>query len=78
MDLCSHIEQCSIMFELRTRMYNEEVMATEKEDECAICLEEIIQGQTFARLECLCIYHKPCIDLWLNKKKWCPSHPSSS
>ncbi|KAL6085350.1 hypothetical protein STEG23_022273, partial [Scotinomys teguina] len=26
--------------------------------ECAICLEELQQGDTIARLPCLCIYHK--------------------
>lgn len=26
--------------------------------ECAICLEELQQGNTIARLPCLCIYHK--------------------
>lgn len=26
--------------------------------ECAICLEELLQGDTIARLPCLCIYHK--------------------
>lgn len=26
--------------------------------ECAICLDELLQGDTIARLPCLCIYHK--------------------
>ncbi|KAK7819199.1 hypothetical protein U0070_008327, partial [Myodes glareolus] len=26
--------------------------------ECAICLEELQQGDTIARLPCLCVYHK--------------------
>uniref|UniRef100_A0A3B1IPM0 RING-type E3 ubiquitin transferase n=1 Tax=Astyanax mexicanus TaxID=7994 RepID=A0A3B1IPM0_ASTMX len=26
--------------------------------ECVICLEELQQGDTIARLPCLCIYHK--------------------
>ncbi|MED6271128.1 hypothetical protein CHARACLAT_017160 [Characodon lateralis] len=30
--------------------------------ECVICLEELQQGDTIARLPCLCIYHKSCID----------------
>ena len=29
-----------------------------KDGECAICLEELVQGDTIARLPCLCIYHK--------------------
>lgn len=26
--------------------------------ECSICLEDLVQGETIARLACLCIYHK--------------------
>ncbi|XP_036071752.1 E3 ubiquitin-protein ligase znrf2 isoform X2 [Oryzias melastigma] len=37
--------------------YNEDVL-TKDAGECAICLEELLQGDTIARLPCLCIYHK--------------------
>ncbi|RXN05194.1 E3 ubiquitin- ligase ZNRF2-like protein [Labeo rohita] len=37
--------------------YNEDVL-TKDAGECAICLEELVQGDTIARLPCLCIYHK--------------------
>lgn len=37
--------------------YNEDVL-TKDAGECAICLEELQQGDTIARLPCLCIYHK--------------------
>ncbi|CAB1446174.1 unnamed protein product [Pleuronectes platessa] len=43
--------------------YNEDVL-TKDAGECAICLEELVQGDTIARLPCLCIYHKGCIDEW--------------
>lgn len=26
--------------------------------ECSICLEDLVQGETIARLACLCVYHK--------------------
>lgn len=26
--------------------------------ECSICLEDLAQGETIARLPCLCVYHK--------------------
>ena len=26
--------------------------------ECSICLDELQQGETIARLACLCVYHK--------------------
>ncbi|CAD5207248.1 unnamed protein product [Bursaphelenchus okinawaensis] len=54
--------------------YNEDVLSDEK-GECAICLEEMDVGQTIARLPCLCIYHKKCIDDWFRRKNCCPEHP---
>uniref|UniRef100_A0A8D0ABE6 E3 ubiquitin-protein ligase ZNRF1 n=1 Tax=Sander lucioperca TaxID=283035 RepID=A0A8D0ABE6_SANLU len=44
--------------------------------ECAICLDELEQGDTIARLPCLCIYHKGCIDEWFEVNRSCPEHPS--
>lgn len=35
-----------------------EDVLTKDAGECAICLEELVQGDTIARLPCLCIYHK--------------------
>ncbi|XP_069504859.1 E3 ubiquitin-protein ligase ZNRF2 isoform X2 [Ambystoma mexicanum] len=47
--------------------YNEDVL-TKDAGECAICLEELQQGDTIARLPCLCIYHKgsSCVFYTLN------------
>ncbi|NXT98659.1 ZNRF2 ligase, partial [Buphagus erythrorhynchus] len=36
--------------------------------ECAICLEELQQGDTIARLPCLCIYHKGQVFLRMDIK----------
>ncbi|MBN3325945.1 ZNRF2 ligase, partial [Atractosteus spatula] len=55
--------------------YNEDVL-TKDAGECAICLEELVQGDTIARLTCLCIYHKGCIDEWFEVNRSCPEHPS--
>lgn len=33
--------------------------------ECAICLDELLQGDTIARLPCLCIYHKGYQICWV-------------
>ncbi|XP_062255037.1 E3 ubiquitin-protein ligase znrf2 [Platichthys flesus] len=55
--------------------YNEDVL-TKDAGECAICLEELVQGDTIARLPCLCIYHKGCIDEWFKVNRSCPEHPS--
>ncbi|OCT75927.1 E3 ubiquitin-protein ligase znrf2 [Xenopus laevis] len=55
--------------------YNEDVL-TKDAGECSICLEELQQGDTIARLPCLCIYHKGCIDEWFEVNRSCPEHPS--
>lgn len=54
--------------------YNEDVL-TEDKGECVICLEDLSQGDTIARLPCLCIYHKGCIDQWFQVNRSCPEHP---
>ncbi|KAL0962054.1 hypothetical protein UPYG_G00335130 [Umbra pygmaea] len=55
--------------------YNEDVLAKDS-GECAICLDEMEQGNTIGRLPCLCIYHKGCIDEWFEVNRSCPEHPS--
>lgn len=54
--------------------YNEDRLTIDK-GECAICLEEMNTGDVIARLPCLCIYHKACIDLWFQQRQTCPEHP---
>uniref|UniRef100_A0A5K1VCY6 RING-type E3 ubiquitin transferase n=1 Tax=Callithrix jacchus TaxID=9483 RepID=A0A5K1VCY6_CALJA len=50
--------------------YNEDVLSKDA-GECAICLEELQQGDTIARLPCLCIYHKgfSCLYKMLEKPR---------
>nr|XP_027201815.1 E3 ubiquitin-protein ligase ZNRF1-like isoform X2 [Dermatophagoides pteronyssinus] len=55
--------------------YNEDVL-TEDKGECVICLEDMLNGEKIARLPCLCIYHKKCIDAWFNVNRSCPEHPT--
>ncbi|CAL8343216.1 unnamed protein product [Merluccius merluccius] len=54
--------------------YNTDVLSKDS-GECSICLEELVQGETIARLACLCVYHKSCIDSWSKVKPCCPEHP---
>ncbi|XP_056599935.1 E3 ubiquitin-protein ligase ZNRF1 [Triplophysa dalaica] len=54
--------------------YNTDVLAKDS-GECSICLEDLLQGETTARLACLCVYHKSCIDRWSKVKPCCPEHP---
>jgi hypothetical protein len=44
------------------------------ESECSICYEDFLQGQNVARMECMCVFHKHCIDEWFVKKHHCPLH----
>ncbi|XP_017309689.1 E3 ubiquitin-protein ligase znrf2-like [Ictalurus punctatus] len=55
--------------------YNEDVLMKDS-GECAICLDDMVQGDTIARLPCLCIYHKGCIDEWFEVNRSCPEHPT--
>jgi len=55
--------------------YNEDIL-TEDKGECVICFEDLQQGDTIARLPCLCIYHKGCIDSWFKVNRSCPEHPN--
>ncbi|KXG51811.1 Zinc finger, RING-type [Penicillium griseofulvum] len=45
--------------------------------ECTICMEDYEVGQTLARLECLCKFHKHCIVDWFERKMECPVHKLS-
>jgi len=54
--------------------YNEDVLNDAK-GECVICLEDLAPGNIIARLPCLCIYHKSCIDRWFEINRSCPEHP---
>ncbi|XP_041078332.1 E3 ubiquitin-protein ligase znrf1 [Polyodon spathula] len=55
--------------------YNDDVLSKDA-GECVICLDDLQQGDTIARLPCLCIYHKSCIDSWFEINRSCPEHPS--
>lgn len=45
--------------------------------ECTICMEDYEVGQTLARLECLCKFHRHCIVDWFERKMECPVHKLS-
>ncbi|XP_068603288.1 E3 ubiquitin-protein ligase znrf2-like isoform X1 [Brachionichthys hirsutus] len=70
------IEKHLLMCFSKTRLtYNKDILSRDS-GECAICLEELEQGDTIARLPCLCIYHKGCIDEWFEVNRSCPEHPT--
>lgn len=70
------IEKHLLMCFSKTRLtYNKDILSRDS-GECAICLDEMEQGDTIARLPCLCIYHKGCIDEWFEVNRSCPEHPT--
>ncbi|CAL1584448.1 unnamed protein product [Knipowitschia caucasica] len=70
------IEKHLLMCFSKTRLvYNKDILSRDS-GECAICLDEMEQGDTIARLPCLCIYHKGCIDEWFEVNRSCPEHPA--
>jgi len=46
------------------------------DQECPICYDSFVMHQITSRLECFCLYHKDCIELWWTKKeqRTCPFH----
>jgi E3 ubiquitin-protein ligase ZNRF1/2 len=70
-DVEAHIMMCLTKPKLT---YNDDILNDNK-GECIICFEELEKGQTIARLQCLCIYHKHCIENWLQRSQSCPGHP---
>lgn len=67
-----HLQMC---FSKPRLNYNEDVLSQDR-GECSICLDDMVQGDTIARLPCLCIYHKGCIDEWFEINRSCPEHPT--
>lgn len=56
--------------------YNDDILL-EGKGECVICFEDMNEGDRIARLPCLCIYHKKCIDSWFKVNRCCPEHPGN-
>ena len=81
--VCNKTVRCIDDFEVHVVMcltrpkltYNEETVEESKGEECVICLEDFIEGETIARLPCLCVYHKHCLDDWFKVNNVCPQHP---
>ena len=41
-------------------------------DYCVICLEKFKEKENLIKLNCFHIFHKNCLDIWLEKNKKCP------
>ncbi|CAF3880932.1 unnamed protein product, partial [Rotaria sp. Silwood1] len=44
----------------------------DEENKCGVCWDEFELNQTLRRLTCLHLYHKQCIDPWLQRNNQCP------
>ena len=42
------------------------------EENCAICLNRIEDGQKMAKIECMHHFHVGCLNKWIKKKTQCP------
>jgi len=56
----------------------DQTLQTDMDKECSICFEVPCKGEVISRLECLCVFHKICIERWFEKSKFCPLHNPSS
>ncbi|KAI3386084.1 hypothetical protein SNEBB_001051 [Seison nebaliae] len=55
--------------------YNIDEVDDESLNECSICLDTMKKGDKIARLPCLCVFHKYCVDQWFEVSRTCPNHP---
>lgn len=53
-------------------MLPEEVLTETATASCAICLADMIEGESCRRLPCLHMFHQECLDNWLSRKQKCP------
>ena len=70
----NHVTECLSKPRLT---YNVDKVATDRDEECVVCFETFSAGDLIARLPCLCIYHKHCIDGWFKVNRTCPQHPNA-
>eukprot|EP01017_Pseudomicrothorax_dubius_P016589 TRINITY_DN18813_c0_g1_i1.p1 TRINITY_DN18813_c0_g1~~TRINITY_DN18813_c0_g1_i1.p1 ORF type:complete len:169 (-),score=17.76 TRINITY_DN18813_c0_g1_i1:195-701(-) len=56
------------------QVQKEDIGSELKEFQCSICIEDLVEGATIAKLpKCHHTFHKHCIDVWLLKKPTCPN-----
>ncbi|KAF9310337.1 hypothetical protein BG003_008666 [Podila horticola] len=48
------------------------VWATNFDDECAICLNEFVDGDELRQMYCDHYFHRNCVDRWLSRNPFCP------
>lgn len=58
--------------QLPVHQYNKTSQMSLESGECRICITDFVEGETLRSLPCLHVYHKECIDKWLQKNAICP------
>jgi len=64
-------------FKFPSKVGRNYIIDTIQEDdgkECTICFEEFQKGNSIARLDCFCVFHKHCLEQWFRKTRVCPLH----
>lgn len=51
---------------------SEDSEGTQAERQCAICLNELKEGERVANMKCKHVFHSGCLEQWLEKRKQCP------
>lgn len=74
-----HVQSClngenPVLPRLKYILYRLQGDSTLIGEECTICFENFVEGDTAARLNCLCSYHHHCIHDWFRRGKSCPVH----
>ena len=62
----------NILNKLPEYIINDVSKLPKNKNECTICIEEFKNGDCLITLPCLHLYHKECIENWLNEELNCP------
>ncbi|KAI8370488.1 uncharacterized protein BYT42DRAFT_582596 [Radiomyces spectabilis] len=67
------IAPLDVVSQLETRRFSREKIRHNETEECAICLEDYMEGEILRTLPCRHNFHAFCVDAWLTAhKKLCP------
>lgn len=59
--------------EFDPKVLNQREVKIDKEEVCVVCLESGEKGESMVRLTCKHVFHKGCVEKWLQESQTCPS-----
>eukprot|EP01087_Luapelamoeba_hula_P012363 TRINITY_DN3440_c0_g1_i1.p1 TRINITY_DN3440_c0_g1~~TRINITY_DN3440_c0_g1_i1.p1 ORF type:complete len:561 (-),score=114.04 TRINITY_DN3440_c0_g1_i1:75-1757(-) len=65
------LTQATILSNSQTLTFQQISEDEEKDTNCPICLMEFVEGDEIRKLRCVHVYHKDCIDKWLEHHETC-------